>query len=208
MGMAAPPTRLSRFPARRATGVLLVLLSGVACGSHRVQVPPQLDLVPYGRVGLATFTVERARGSLHELATRRFEEEILSAQRGIEVQELGPADSPAAAQARAAERDVPVVFFGQLKVSAVQPRGGLLGLTLPHVEATVSAELTVQLVSTKSGGTLWRASATASEKVGEVALIGGEPYFSAKDPKDAYGHLVNRLVAAVTRDFWPTWRKR
>jgi hypothetical protein len=37
-------------------------------------------------------------------------------------------------------------------------------------------------------------------------MAGGEPYFSAKDPNEAYGHLINYLVASVTSDLRPTWR--
>ncbi|HWP38754.1 MAG TPA: hypothetical protein VNL18_14505 [Gemmatimonadales bacterium] len=197
----------------------LVLTAG--CGPKRVtvQVPPRLDLGTYGRVGLVTFTVEKAKGTLHELATERFSEEILAAQPGIEVLELGPQDSlvrrvgeaqfgPAAAQALGKARRVPAVFAGHLVVSDVKPSGGILGLRVPFVEATVSVELTVRLLSTESGGTIWRASAAASEKVGEVSLIGGEPFFSAKNPNDAYGELVNHLVVSVTQDLRPTWRRQ
>jgi hypothetical protein len=203
----------------RDFGLSVVLLLAGACASHRVLVPPRVDLVPYGSVGLVTFTIEKAKGPLHEFATRRFSEEILAAQRGIEVLELGPADSvlrrtgqttlgPAAARALGGDDGVPAVFFGHLRVSDVKPKGGLIGLTMPHIEATVSAELSVELLSTRSGGTLWRGSAATTEKVGSLAIIGGEPYFSARDPNDAYGRLVNRLVAAVTRDFRSTWGKQ
>jgi len=213
------PNRVSPVPVRPLAAVLLVVLAGMACAAHRVLVPPHLNLVPYGQIGLVTFTAENAKGSLHEFATRRFSEYVLAAQTGIEMLELGPADSvlrrtraaelgPAAAQALGGERGVPVVFFGHLKVSNVKPSGGLVGLTLPHVEATVSAELSVELLSTKSGGTLWRSSATASEKVGGLSLVGGEPIFSAKDPNNAYGQLVNRLVYAVTYDLRSTWVKQ
>ena len=206
---------------RRLAGpsLLCALSLTLSCASHRVLVPPRLDLVPYGSVGLVTFTIERAKGSLQDFATRRFSEEILAAQSGIEIQELGPADSvlgrvgetalgPAAARALGGEQGVPVVFFGHLRVSNVKPKGGLIGLAAPHIEATVSAELSVELLSTKTGGTLWRSSAAATQKVGSLAIIGGEPYFSARDPDDAYGRLVNRLVNAVTRDFWATWVKQ
>src|SRR2546428_300208 len=81
-------------------------------------------------------------------------------------------------------------------------------LVPPRLEATVSAELSVELLSTKSGGTLWRSSAAATEKVGGLALVDGEPVFSAKDPNDAYGQLVNRLVYAVTYDLRSTWVKQ
>lgn len=201
-----------------AAGCLIILLTATGCASKRILVPARLDLEPYGRVGLVTFTVENAKGSLHDFATQRFAEEALAAQRGIEVLELGPADSllrrvgesafgPAAAQAVGSARGLPAVFAGHLKVSDVKPSAGVLGLRLPQVEATVSVELSVRMLSGKTGGTLWRASATASEKVAQVGLSGGVPYFSATDPEKAYGRLVNRLVAAVTRDLWPTWRK-
>ena len=211
---------------RRSHGLslLLVALSTLACGGgaaraprQRVLAPPRLDLRPFGRVGLVLFSVEGARGSLNELATQRFSEYVLAAQPGVEVLELGPADSvlqrvgervpgAASAQAFGAAHDVPVVFFGHLKVSKVTPSGGLRGINLPFLEATVSVELSVGLFSTKTGGTLWRSSGAASEKVGGVALVSGEPIFSAKDPKVAYGNLVNGLVNDVTYDLRSTWR--
>jgi hypothetical protein len=213
------PNGSSSLSVRLVTGVLLVIMAGVACGSHSVLVPPRLNLVPYGQVGLVTFTAENAKGSLHEFATRRFSEYLLAAQTGIEVLELGAADSvlrrthttelgPAAAQGLGGERGVPVVFFGHLKVSNVKPSGGLVQLAVPRLEATVSAELSVELLSTKSGGTLWRSSAAATEKVAGLALVDGQPVFSAKDPNDAYGQLVNRLVYAVTYDLRSTWVKQ
>lgn len=206
-------------PRHTAAALIGCVALTLSCGAHRVLVPPRLDLVPYGSVGLVEFTMEQAKGSLNELATRRFSEEILAAQRGVEVQELGDADAllrrtgqaslgPDAARALGGEQGVPAVFFGHLRISNVKPEGGLIGLTMPHIEATVSAELSVELLSTRTGGTLWRASAARSEKVGGLAIIGGEPHFSAKDPNDAYGRLVDRLVAAVTRDLRATWEKQ
>ena len=200
--------------------VVAVSLVGFGCGggTRRVntRVPPMFDLSQYGRVGLANFTIENAKGQLNVLATQRFSEEILAAQR-VEVLEIGSADSvlrrtgevqfsSASAQAVGAARDVPAVFAGHLKVSNVKPAGKVLGLNLPRIEATVQVELTVGLFSTKTGGTLWRASASATEKVGGLGLVGGEPYFTAKDPNEAYGHLVNLLVNSVTNDLRPSWR--
>ena len=200
--------------------VAIVAMAGISCGggTRRVntRVPPMLDLGQYGRVALANFTIENAKGQLNVLATQRFSEEILAAQR-VEVLEIGSADSvlqrvgevqfsSASAQAVGASRDVPAVFAGHLKVSNVKPSGKVFGLNLPRIEATVQVDLTVGLFSTKTGGTLWRASASATEKVGGLGLVGGEPYFTAKDPNEAYGHLVNLLVSSVTSDLRPTWR--
>jgi hypothetical protein len=216
-------SRASRwFPlrVRPAAGLLVALLVATACGGRpapfRVLVPPRLDLKQYGQVGLVLFTIEKAKGELDQAATRRFSEDLLAAQPGIEVLELGSADSvrrrlgeqdmgAATAQAMGAARRAPVVFIGHLKMSNVTPSGGLAGLTLPHLEATVSAELTVALYATETGGTLWRGSGTASRKIGGLSIVGGEPYFSAKDPNKAYAGLVNDLVDYVTRDMRATW---
>jgi hypothetical protein len=213
-------SRLSPLRLRPAAGLLVALLAAGACGGNprpsRVLLPPRLDLKQYGQVGLVLFTIEKAKGELDQVATRRFSEELLAAQPGIEVLELGSADSArrrldekemgaATAQAMGAARRMPVVFIGHLKVSNVTPSGGLAGLSLPHLEATVSAELTVALYATESGGTLWRSSATASRKIGGLAIVGGEPYFSARDPNKAYVGLVDDLVDYVTRDMRGTW---
>ena len=201
---------------RVAIALLAAGLAGCGGGTHSVLVPPRLDLQPYGRVGLFTFTAEGAKGSLNELATERFSEAMLRGQSHIEVLELGSADTllrrvgetefgVAAAQAAGKEHNVPAVFVGHLVVSNVKPSGRLLGLASGFVQATVSVQLSVRLLSTEDGGSLWRSSAQSSEKVGGLAIVNGEPHFSAKNPNDAYGQLVDRLVYAVTQDLRPSW---
>ena len=193
--------------------VLLAVLPG--CSSKYVWVAPRLDLQPHSPVGLITFTIENAQGTLHEVATRRFAEAAFAGQEGIEILELGEAETvlaavgepemgPRAAQRIGAAYDVPAVFVGHLVVSDVKPRGVLPPFGGPHVEATVSVELTVRLLSTRSGGTLWTRSAAATETVGEIGLSGGRPYFGAEDPNEAYGRLEDHLIELVTRDLRPT----
>ncbi len=146
----------------RAAAGLLVLCAA-ACGGgarlHNVLLPPHLNLVPYGAVGLVTFTAENAKG-LNEFATRRFEEYVLAAQTGIEMRDFPRADSVQVVGVAmlGPERGVPVVFLGHLKISNVKPSGGLFGIASGHIEATVSAELSVELHSTTTGGTLWRST--------------------------------------------------
>jgi len=196
----------------RATRLaLLVFVSG--CAKY-AWAPPRLDLRPHAPIALVTFTVENAQGVLHEVATQRFAEAALAAQAGIELLELGDAEAvlaavgepemgPRAAQRIGTEHAVPAVFVGHLVVSDVKPRGVLPPFGGPHVEATVSVELTVRLLSTATGGTLWSRSARATETVGEVGLSGGRPYFGAEDPNAAYGRLVDHLVSVVTYDLRP-----
>ena len=203
---------------------VVVAAAGVAaCGGGSkyvtVTIPPHLDLAQYERTALTTFTVENAKGSLHELATHRFAESVLHAQRDVEVLEVGTVDAtlqqvgerafgPASAKAIGSASDVPVVFAGHLKVSNVKPTGGLASFAVPHVEATVSVELTVALYSTRTGGTLWRSGAAASERVAQISVSGGIPSFSAKDPNDAYGRLVGQLISSVSQDLYPTFERR
>jgi len=194
----------------RSSAVVLALLTA-GCAAHRVLVPPRLDLKPYGKLGLVTFTVENAKGSLQQFTTERFAEEVLAAQPGIEVLELGPLDAeldPARAQQLGKDRGVAAVFAGHLKVTNPNASGGIAGLLTPHLEATIRLDLSVRLLSTQSGGTLWRSSAWATQKVGEVALVGGELAFAARDPKTAYGPLVNRVIQLVTQDMWSTWQQQ
>jgi hypothetical protein len=200
----------------RATLVLALL--GLGCGSNKVLVPPTLDLHPYGKLAIVTFTVENARGSLHQLATERFAEAVLAAQPGIELLELGPQDTllrrvgepqlgVAAAQALGTQRRVGAVFAGHLTITNPQASGGLGGLVTPHLEATVRVDLSVRLLSTESGGTVWRSSAWATQKVGQVQIVNGDLDFMARDPEKAYGPMVNRLVELVTEDLRSTWQK-
>jgi len=174
-------------------------------------------LKQFGRAGLVLFTVEKVKGQMDLVATQRFSEAVLDAQPGVEVLEIGSADSVrrrvgeptvAASTAKALGRtfDVPVIFVGHLKMSNVTPQGSLSGVLSGHVEATVSAELSVALMATGSGGTLWRSSGVATRKIGGLSLVGGEPYVSAKDPNKAYSALVYDLVDYVTRDLRPTWQ--
>src|SRR2546427_11240673 len=128
---------------RSALASILVLLAA-ACGGNKVLVPPRLDLRPYGKLGLVTFTVENAKGSLHQFATERFAEEMLAAQPGIEGLELGPLDSEldaARAQRLGKERGAAAVFAGHLKVTNPTAGGGIAGLVTPHLEATIRVDL-------------------------------------------------------------------
>jgi hypothetical protein len=190
-----------------------------ACSAHDAQVPARLSLQPYGRVALVTFTTEATNPALSSAATQRFAEALLSSQSGVELLELTSADSSlralatagdasALAQALGREKHVPAVFLGQLKLTGVKPRGLLSAGGGIRVNASVSGELTVRLVSTSTGGTVWRSSSAANGTVGKVAISDNLPSVAMRDPNEAYGEIVNQLVREVTRDMRPTWVKQ
>jgi len=194
----------------------ILALSG--CASKYAQVPARLDLQRYDRVAVVTFVSDAEHGSLGALATQRFAESVLASQGGFELLELSRTDSllrelpPSAdpavlARALGEEGEIPAVFVGDLKVSGVRPKARLDPADV-NLRATVSAELTVRLLSTRTGGTLWRSSSVATGTVGKVALAGGLPSVAVRDTEEAYGDMVHELVADVTRDLRPTWVKQ
>jgi len=206
---------------RRLTAVaaILILVSGLACAAKRVPVPARMDLHPYGKLGLVTFSVENAKGSLHQFATERFAENVLAAQPGIEILELGNIDTLMqrvgerelgilTAQELGRQHGVAAVFAGHLKITNPTTSGGIAGILTPHLEATIRTDLTVRLLSAQSGGTVWRSSAWATERVGGISVEGGQVVFGARDPKTAYGPMVTTIVNIVTRDLWSTWQKQ
>jgi hypothetical protein len=188
------------------------------CAAHYAQVPARLNLAPYGRIALVTFSDE-SNSAMSKLATQRFSEILLANQSGVELLELGntdpklkalstATDAAPLAQALGQEKDVPAVFVGFLKVSGVKPRGHLDPSGIA-VRGSVIGELTVRLLSTRTGGTVWRSSAFANGTVGRATVSrGGLPSVALRDQDEAYGEVVRSLVADVTRDLRPTWVKQ
>jgi hypothetical protein len=189
-----------------------------ACSSKYTQVPARLDLTSYGRIALVTFSADQANDGMSALATQRFAEALLASQSGIELLELGSADSSvralpahvdgaALAQALGKQKGVPAVFVGTLKVSRVKPRGHLDASGV-NLRAGVSAELTVRLLSTSTGGTVWRSSSVANGTIGRLNISDRLPSISVRDKEEAYGEVVHQLIVDVTRDLRPTWVKQ
>ncbi len=187
------------------TAVLLAL-TALACSRPRVLVAPMVDLAPHTRIGIVTFTAQGASGSLSAFATQRFAEQMLRAQPGTEILELGAVVGPIdAAMARrlGEQHKVKTVVIGVLTVSDVRPKITILGGLSASAEATVA--LATKLVSTESGATLWAQSTRARETLAALTLVNGEAVFGSKDPQDAYGDIVDALVWTLTQDFRSTY---
>jgi hypothetical protein len=214
---------LKRLTIRGLRSFMLLVGAAVAssaCASQMSRVPPRMDLGNYDRIALVTFSADPSKYTLGQMATQRFAEEVLASQSGFELLELGLADSsvarllaagdaPAAAQVLGREKQIPAVFFGQLAVAGAKPNGSVSAGGNLNVGATVAAELNVRLLSTSTGGTLWRSSSSTSQSVGQVSMSGGRlPTISATDPNAAYASMVDDMVSQVTRDFRPTWTRQ
>lgn len=200
----------------RFRSVTLVLVAGLltfACAKRQViQVPPRVDLHALGTIGIAEFS-SGAKGNLSAFATQRFIEALQESQPGVVVLELGKVaeltDASGnvtvdhdAIQAVGEKYNVGALIVGNLVVEDVRPKIDLHGmLTTMSVSADVDAGLTARLLETGRGATLWTRATRTTRRVAQVGVGGGQVRFDARDPKGAYGELVDALVNDITHDF-------
>jgi hypothetical protein len=70
--------RAFRLAPARAMLAVCGPLALSACAAHYAQVPARLNLQPYGRVALVTFSTEQTSRDLSALTTQRFAEALLA----------------------------------------------------------------------------------------------------------------------------------
>lgn len=194
---------------------VLILLMFISCGP-RVMLPPEIDLTPYERVGLISFSIENAEGHLDKIATQRFLQEITWFQKGVQVIELGTLDEVLGkVKAKTLDQDAVKVigeqfgvtsfFYGKIIVSDVKPQIDLAALVKSlRVRAQFDISITSRLFSTETGATLWTDSA---DREGTLAFMSMDqsriPYFDLRDQDRTYKEFIERLIRDLTRDFRP-----
>ena len=200
-----------------AIGILILF----GCShTEKILIPPNLDLRPYGTVGIIEFSTN-AETELKQYATQEFIQTVQAAQPGVRILELGRKDrvlkkvgqeqlDPEAIRAIGSAYHVDVLVFGQLSISEPKPNVRLSS-TWESIRAgaDIEASLMTKLWQTDSGITLWTKSSSTSESVARLrADTSGNIKFGASDPKDAYSKLVPNLVYANTTDFRPRYEYR
>jgi hypothetical protein len=183
-------------------------------------VPPRIDLHEHEVLAIIEFSSSR-EGELAPLATARFVEAIRTDQGLVRIIDLGPATEAlhavgaarldrAAYQALGQAHDVNTIFSGELVISDIRPAIQITSnLANMGVAADVDATLTVEMVETASGASIWSRSADVTKRVGQVSLLGSrDVVFDAENPERAYGDLIDALVIAVSGDFRSTWERR
>jgi hypothetical protein len=206
-----------------ACGIAVVLLMiSAGCGPKipPVMIQPRIDLTQHEVLGIVEFS-SSAEGELGPLATREFTEAARQDQGmvrivalGTEAEALGTVGrrqlDRTAFQALGDEHEVSTIVTGQIEVSRVRPDISVgAGFKSASVSAEISVTLSVQMVEASSGASLWNATASAKQKVGQLTYFGGQDIaFDADDPEKAYGRLVSVLVDRVTRDFQVSWEQR
>jgi len=197
---------------RRLALSTAAIVAYAACGgarSHEVLEDPNVSLAPLSRIGLVTFTAQGAKGALVTLATQKFQEQLLRAQPGTEILELGVITGPvdaATVQRLGKEHGVKTIAVGHLTVSDLKPRVRILGGLSASTEVTIG--LATKMFNAESGATVWSRSSSMRETMHHVSILNGVAVFDANDAADAYGEFVNELVWNVTTDFRATWVRR
>lgn len=179
-----------------------------------VYYPPRLDLAQYGRVGMIVFS-DNARPSVGEYATQQFQNRIQSAQLGIPIVELGSEKKVLksigsdqldlkAMQKIGRAYNVSAVFVGSVVYSDIKTDVNLADLAelKASVNTTLNGTLSVKLIETDGGATIWSNSTSWKRKLGNINMsestgiaVGTSGY------SDAYKKLIPDMVNDVTRDF-------
>jgi hypothetical protein len=198
----------------------LGLFMFISCGGPMVLVPPEMDLLPYERIGLISFSVENAEGQLDEMATQRFLQDITRFQRGVQIIELGRLDEVLgkinktrldheAMNAIGEHFGVIAFFHGKIKVSDVKPDVDIAALIKSlSVRASFNISMSARLFSTETGATLWTDSVLRKESLANMSIGENQiPYFDVRDQDETTKLLVERMIYELTRDFRPTKRR-
>jgi len=180
-------------------------------------VPPEIDLKEYEIVGLINFS-SNAKGDLGKFVSQKFLEEISLSQKGARIIELGSMDKVLESVQRdeidaeavreiGQKHNLKSIIIGNLEVSKIKPN---ITSIVAHmsVKAEVEASITVKLLETELGATIWTNSAQDKKDVAHVSIFPGGVFdFDAKDPEEAYGNLARSLVRKVTEDLRISYKR-
>lgn len=195
----------------------LTVAAAFGCGGSKVMVPPRIDLQDHEVLAMIEFS-SSSEGELGPLATQRFMEAARLDQGLVRMVEIGTEEEVlkevgsdrldrSTFKELGSKYDVATIFTGELLISDIRPAVSVTSdLSAIGAAADVDATLTVHMVETASGASIWSRSADVTKRVGQVSLLGSRHVvFDAEDPERAYGDLVNALVDLVTGDFRVSW---
>jgi hypothetical protein len=191
-------------------------LIATGCGT-RVMVPPRIDLAEHEVLGVIEIR-SSARGELGDITTRKLIEAIRRDQGMVRILRLGSERQVLSELGKrrldedsfrtlGQSRELKSILLGELKISDVRPNISISpGFETASITGEVDATLSVELVETATGASLWSASSSATQTVGHISVVGGRNFvFDAPDPERAYGELLHSLVSVVARDFQVSW---
>ena len=202
----------------RKYALVFIVLLFIGCSrSVIVSVPPAVDLISYGNIGLISFSAENAKGQLDEMTTQRFLQVITQSQRGVQLIELGTLDKVLSqvnkstldqeAVKEIGERfNVKAFFSGKISISDVKPQVSIGALIKSMgIRASFTISMTSRLYSTATGATTWTDSVRWEDSLANLSLSeDGIPSFNVRDQNETYQRLIEQMIYELTRDFRAT----
>lgn len=190
-------------------GMLVVGAAGCAAKYRTVMVPPRIDLMEHDIIAVVEFQSSQD-GTLGPLATRRFTDLARRDQGLVRMLNVEPDFELRGSEAfrnLGKRHGAQTVLVGSLDISNVRPNLSVSRtLKSGSLTANVDATLTVDLIETETGASIWSASASATRTIGHITVFNGKDFsFDAEDPEQAYGPLIDALVGNVTSDFRASW---
>ncbi len=194
---------------KRTAIVLIAYLSIVAAGCapryQTVTLAPRIDLTDHQIIAVIEFDSSN-EGELGPLATRRFTDLARRDQGLVRMMNVDldtDERNPAVFKELGQRHDARTILVGSLDVSDIRPNLSISKtLRSGTLTANVDATLTVDLIESATGASIWSASARTTTTVGHISVFNGKEFaFDAEDPEQAYGALIDTLVTRVTADF-------
>ena len=195
---------------------LTVLLFATGCSNTRtvqVAVAPRVDLGEFHTVGIVGFS-SNEKGELGRISTRRFLGAVQAAQPGTRVVELGSEREVLASvngrswdrqtiQALKDAHGVDAILLGRIDIEKSKPDVSFSSIVKSvSVSQDVNAELSARLVETDGGATMWTDAARCTANLANGSINDrGRGHFSASDPEETYGEMIDGLVWELTDAF-------
>jgi hypothetical protein len=155
--------------------ILIAVLSGCAARYQNVMVPPRIDLTQHEIIGVSGFDSTN-EGQLGPLATRRFTDLARRDQglvRMMDVDFETDQRNPTAYRELGEQSGASTIFVGSLEVSDIRPNLSIAHtLKSGQLTANVDAMLTVELIETATGASIWSSSARATRTIGQITMLG------------------------------------
>jgi len=197
--------------------LLLALLWG--CSQTRtviVPVPPRMDLKGFGTLGVVEFA-SNSDPAINSRATREFQAQIHAAQPGTRLVDLGSRDTLlAAAGGRqldvetlrkiGAKYGVDAIFLGDIAYSnpTTDVKIGDLAKMEGGMRTEVRGDMSVKLVETRSGASVWSSSSWARRQVNRVNISSQQGISGSTRNANPHEEMLPALVDHLTNDFRPT----
>jgi len=196
--------------------LLLSLAMLWGCSSSRtvlVPVPPRMDLKSYGTLGMVEFA-SNADSAINARATREFQAHIHAAQPGTRILELGSREAVlAAVDGRQLDTDalrrigekhgVDAIFLGDIAYSEPKTEVTVTDVTKleGRMRTEVRGDISIRLVETRTGASVWSSSAWAKRQVNRVNVSATQGVSGTMRNADPREEMVPTLVNHLTQDF-------